>query len=441
MYAVTALVSSAQTFTTLVNFDGTNGWSPSNAPLIQATNGDLYGTTSLGGTNNYGVIFRMTPAGVLTTLDSFEGTGNASGAGGLVQIKSGYIYGTSWTGGANGYGFIFKISPAGAFTTIYSFDGSKGVGPAGLVQAANGNLYGYGNNSGLGTVFEITPFGALTTLHYFVGPDGFDPYTLIQGTSGDFYGTTLEGGNPNACQGQGGCGTIFRMSPSGTLTTLYSFSGTDGQGPDGLMQATNGDFYGTTELGGTNGYGTIFRITSAGVFTSLYSFDSTNGAFPYEGLIQASDGNLYGTTSQGGTNGLGTIFKITKTGLATVHIFAGNDGMYPVGNLLQDTNGSLYGTTLGGGTINYGTVFRLSLGLAPFVKTLPTVGLVGSTVKILGSNLTGATSVTFNGVPSLFTVVSAREISTTVPAGATTGKVEVVTPSGALTSNVAFAVH
>jgi uncharacterized repeat protein (TIGR03803 family) len=243
------------------------------------------------------------------------------------------------------------------------------------------------------------------------------------------------------------------MTPSGTLTTLYSFcsqSGCpDGSDPEaGLVQAANGDFYGTTRVGGTNSGGTVFRITPGGTLTTLYSFCSqsacTDGSSPQSALVQATNGDLYGTTGYGG-NGYGTIFKITPSGeLTTLYSLcsqsACTDGEYLVAALVQDTNGTFYGTTSSGGANGDGTVFSMSVGLGPFVETQTTSGKVGAAVKILGSDLTGATSVSFNGTAATFTVVSRYLITTTVPAGATTGKVQVVTPSGTLSSNVPFRV-
>ncbi len=235
-----------------------------------------------------------------------------------------------------------------------------------------------------------------------------------------------------------------------TFTTLHSFDSTDGSIPKGApIQATNGKLYGITNSGGTNGDGTVFAITTNGTLATLYNFCSqtgcTDGETPLASLIQAADGNFYGTTSAGGTNGYGTVFQITTGGkLTTLYNFCSQtnctDGSAPIAGLLQDTNGKFYGTTSAGGTNGYGTVFRLSSGLGAFVETQMTSGAVGAPVKILGTNLTGTTSVTFNGTPATFAVVSKSEISTTVPSGATTGPVEVTIPSGTLTSNVSFVV-
>jgi uncharacterized repeat protein (TIGR03803 family) len=324
---------------------------------------------------------------------------------------------------------------------------------AGLVQATNRDSYattaGGGANGG-GTVFKINPSGTLTTLYSFCSQggctDGAYPYAgLIQATNGDFFGTTPAGG-------ANGYGTVFKIATGGTLTTLYSFcsqSGcTDGASPHaGLVQATNGDHYGTTTSGGANGpgTGTVFRITPSGTLTTLYSFCSqsgcTDGAGPYAGLVQATDGDFYGTASGSVTNGAGTVFKITPNGtLTTLHRFDWTDGAGPYAGLVQATNGDLYGTTWYGGAKGDGTVFSLSVGLGPFVKTRPPFGKVGAAVKILGTNLTGATSVSFNGTAAKFTVVSRYLITTTVPAGATSGKIQVVTPSRTLSSNVPFRV-
>ncbi|MGD0133767.1 MAG: choice-of-anchor tandem repeat GloVer-containing protein [Bryobacteraceae bacterium] len=466
---MTAVSLPAQTFKSLASFDFTDGAGPQ-AGLVQATNGDLYGTTGGGGLNSSGTIFKMTPRGVLTTVYNFCSLANcADGSNplaGLVQATNGYLYGTTQQGGMYGSGTVFKITPSGSLTTLYSFCSpgcTDGANPsAGLIQASNGDLYGTtaGGGSGIGaggsgTIFKITPSGTLTTVYRFCSQtnctDGSAPHAgLIQATNGDFYGTTTAGGAH-------GEGTVFKLTPSGTLTTLHSFCSrkgcADGSNPESaLVQATNGDFYGTTTFGGgINNLGTVFEITSGGKLTTLYSFCAqtpcTDGYNPVAGLIQATDGNLYGTVPSGGdpmTEG-GTIYKITTGGsFGTIYSFT-TEGEQPTATLVQDTNGELYGTTSLGGTSTAcqngcGTVFSLSVGLNPFITTLPVAGLVAEAVKILGSDLTGATSVTFNGTAAAFTVVSSAQITTTVPIGATTGMIQVVIPSGTLSSNVSFQV-
>ncbi len=208
--------------------------------------------------------------------------------------------------------------------------------------------------------------------------------------------------------------------------------------------------YGTTLRGGTNNYGTVFKLTPSGKRTTLYSFclksGCTDGSSPYAALIQATDGNLYATTKKGGVYGEGTVFKITPSGqLTTLYSFCPKsgctDGRFPSAGLVQDTNGTFYGTTSAGGSNKDGTVFSLSVGLGPFVETQTASGTVGAPVKILGTNLIGATNVTFNGTAAAFTVVSASLITTNVPNGATTGTVEVTTPGGTLKSKVPFRVR
>jgi uncharacterized repeat protein (TIGR03803 family) len=463
---MTAAVLPAQTFRTLHSFNGTDGTSPE-AALVQATNGNLYGTTTYAGANADGTAFKITANGAATTLHSFDGADGSAPYAGLIQATNGTLYGTTQTGGtstclAPGCGTVFKITASGVVTTLHSFDGTDGEFPlAPLVQATNGTLYGTTQNggaNGAGTIFKITPGGTLTTLYSFCSQggnctDGTFPYAgLVQGTDGNLYGTTSAGGGYSDCNGQsGGCGTVFKITPSGTLTRLYSLRGTDGAFPWGLIQATDGNLYGTTLEGGANDLcnaacGTVFKITLSGTLTTLHNFCSesvcADGASPYAGLVQGTDGNLYGTTEGGGANSQGTLFKITTSGaLTTLHSFVYADGDAPLAGLIQNTNGKFYGTTSqGGANGNYGTVFSLSVGLGPFIETNPTSGKAGKAVKILGTNLTGATSVTFNGTAATFTVKSKSEITTTVPTGATTGTVQVVTPGGTLSSNVPFRV-
>jgi len=490
---VAAISSPAQTFTTLYSFcsqiNCADGTSPQ-GELVQGTDGNLYGTTDGYGANGSGgTVFKVTTGGSLTTLYSFCDTvgcwqNGDTPEGPLVLATNGDLYGTTRGPGAGcpagGCGTVYKITPAGALTTLYGFcsqtNCTDGESPnAGLVQATNLDLYGttefggaYPNcYAGLGavtcgTIFEITPRGRLTTLHNFCAqigcPDGYFPQaaSLIQASDGNLYGVTPYGG---AYCVPLGCGTVFKMTLNGTFTTLYSFCESGGNCPDGavpgyfpgtgpgLVQGSDGNFYGTTSVGGTYNLGTVFRITPAGKLKTLYSFDGgTDGAYPQPGLIQATDGNFYGITSAGNNAGpSGTIFSMTPGGtLTTLHTFCSEpnctDGAFPSGGLVQATNGAFYGTTSeGGASLFDGTVFSLSVGLKPFVETNPTSGKVGTKVTILGNNLTGSTSVTFNGAPAGFTA-HGTYITTTVPSGATTGFVRVTTPSGTLTSNVKFRV-
>jgi uncharacterized repeat protein (TIGR03803 family) len=325
--AATAITLPAQTFTTLHNFDGTDGKVPI-AGLVQATNGNLYGTTGSGGANGDGTIFKITPSGTLMTIYSFcpppnRCTDGAYPVAGLIQGTDGNFYGTTSEGGANSHGTVFKISPSGMLATLHSFCSESGCADGqhpseGLVQATDGNFYGTtysGGAYGFGTVFTISPSGTLATLHSFCSGSGctdgqYPSAGLVQAIGGNLYGTTYDGG-------ASGEGTVFKITPSGDLTTLHSFDSTDGYQPSGaLVQATGGNFYGTTTYGGASNLGTIFKITASGTLTTLHNFDSTDGAEPCAGLIQAADGNFYGTTTYGGTSNFGTVFKITASGNA-----------------------------------------------------------------------------------------------------------------------------
>jgi len=335
---------------------------------------------------------------------------------------------------------------------LYSFNGTDGETPlAGLIQAADGNFYGttnIGGASSAGTAFKITPSGTLTTLHIFNGIDGVNPNGLIQATDGNFYGSAYGGGPGGGCGVYSGGGTSFQLTSSGTLTTLVPiFCLPNGVYPNSaLVQAANGNFYGTTAVGGdgsNTGYGTIYEMTTTGALTRLYSFclqtGCPDGADP-AGLILGTDGNFYGATQGRPGSGLGTVFQITSTGqLTTLHTFTGTDGSNPVGAPLLDTSGTFYGTTSGGGANGAGTIFSLTPGA--FVETIPTSGAVGTKVIILGTNLKGATAVSFNGTAVTSMVVSGSEITTTVPTGATSGTVTVTIPGGTtLKSKVAFQI-
>jgi uncharacterized repeat protein (TIGR03803 family) len=472
--AATAIASPAQTFTSLFSFNGTDGqWPIYAGSLVQGLNGNLYGTTGIGGAHGCGTAFQVTPAGALTTLHNFYSAGGCGPYGGLLLAANGSLYGTASDGGANNVGgTVFRITPAGKFKTIYSFcaldncaDGNTPEGP--LIQAANGIFYGTtsgGGANGYGTVFKITPGGVLTTLYSFCSqpncPDGGSPNApLVQGADGNFYGTTFKGGIGGPSSDNG---TIFKITPAGKLTTIYSFCSqpgcTDGANPyAGLVPGPHNTFYGTTSQGGDVGFGTIFQVTTAGTLTRLHTFCGAGcpeGGVPRATLISGTDGNFYGTAYEGGSGGYGggtlggTVFQLTPAGtLTALYSFCSQpnctDGNNPSAGVVQDTDGNFYGTTYEGGANKAdGTVFRLSTGLPPFVKTLPAAGAVGSKVTILGTSLTGATSVSFNGTAAAFTVVSATEITTTVPAGAATGTVVVVVPGGGtLNSNAPFTVR
>jgi uncharacterized repeat protein (TIGR03803 family) len=459
VYTAMASVSHAQVFMTLASFDGTDGATPYYGALAQGADGSLFGTTLFGGVETCGnslgcgTAFMVTLAGQLSTVHIFcLDAGCPDGAepiGGLLLAGDGNLYGT--TSSYPEAGTVFKIDTRGRLTTIQTFNGGDGAGPyAGLVQGVDGSFYGTtseGGTNDYGTAFRISPAGILTTLRDFSSSDGKFPYAkLALATNGDFYGTAINGGTH-------GLGTVFRLSSSGAFSVLYDFCSlpncADGGAPTGgLLWANDGNFYGTTSSGGSRlcSCGTVFRMSPTGKVTVIHTFNNGDGNTPANngdgntpaaGVIQGTDGNLYGTTVGGGTNDYGTIFRIAHNGaLTTLHNFDEN-GSVPSADLLQDTNGIFYGTTSHGGD---GTIFSLDLGLGPFITFVRAFGKIGQTGGILGQGFTGTTSVSLNGTPVSFTVVSDTYIRGTVPVGATTGYVTVTTPSGTLSSNVPFQV-
>lgn len=469
LVAFTAVTSSAQTFTKLLDFQSKNGALPFHTSLIQGFDGNLYGTTSGGGsytscrTSGCGTLFGVTTSGNITKVFGFNFTNGASPQGGLIEVANGTFFGTTSAGslgGTGGGGSVFELTSTGKLVTIHAFcsqaNCSDGDAPdSGLIRATNGYFYGTtcnGGTSNSGTIYRISPAGTFTVLHSFNGLDGSCPYgPLIQASNGKLYGAA-SGGGANQF------GTLFTLTLDGTLTLLHTFNGppSDGSFPQGGMaQASDGNLYGTTLLGGDcpaatyGGCGTIFRLTPSGAITTVYNFclggdPCADGEGPGDGLVVGSDNNLYGSTGFGGTvSNAGTIFSFALNGtLTTLHSFDNTytDGKYPLTTLLQGTDGKFYGTAEEGGAKGKGTLFSLDMGLAPFVAAHPSSGKVGVKISILGGGLTGATVVNFNGTPAAFTVLSDTQISATVPAGATSGALTVTTPTESLTSNVAFQV-
>jgi len=336
-------------------FDGTNNAEPL-ASLVLGPNGNLYGTTSSGGSYGDGAVFEVTTNDVLTNIVSFDGTNNGFSPGSpLILGNDGDFYGTA----NGGYGTVFKMTPDGSLTTLVAFGGTNGAGYyISLVQGNDGYIYGVTSSGGDyydGTVFKMDTNGLLTTLVSFDGTNGASPVGgIVQGSDGNFYGTTSSGG------AYGG-GTVFKMTSGGSLTTLVSFDGANGSGPmAGMIRGNDGNLYGATMGDDVDNYGTIFKITTNGVLTTLFFFNGTNGSGPESALMQASDGNFYGTTEQGGTYNDGTVFEMSPAGsLITLFPFAGVNGADPYGSaLIQLSDGTFYGTTSTGGTHDVGTLFR-----------------------------------------------------------------------------------
>ena len=467
-----AVRAQAQTVTYIAAFNGANGQGPYDS-LVQATDGNFYGvagsSSSIGGE-----IFRMTPAGEITTVYTFCSLPNcADGQGPLTPLlgSDGNLYGVTVSGGASsggsrkGSGTIYKLTLAGKLTTLYTFEtfgnsGPEGDSPMGIIQARDGNFYGTtiaGGTSSFadGTIFGITPSGQFFKLYNFCSQtnctDGGGPeYPPIQGRDGNFYGTTFDGGT-------GSGGVIYQLTPAGAYTVLHNFcyngpNCSNNAYPTRLVQDANGNFFGTSWFAGGSDSGSVFELSSTNRLTLLHNFVRSGQEAPATGVTLANDGNLYGMAAanyEDCCGPFGSIFEVTPDGAFTsFYNFYNLNGLAPAYNQngppLQATDGNFYATTAFGQNANsgngYGTIFKLSNGLSPLVKTVPVAGKAGQSVIILGNHLTGTTGVTFNGVRAAFTVESDTYIKATVPAGATTGVVSVVTPSGRLNSNPQFVV-
>lgn len=406
--------------------------------LVEGPDGNFYGSTPRGGPAGNGAVFRVTPAGVLTTLVGDQ----ANPAAGLIRGNDGLLYGMTGAGGSFGFGTVFKMNTNGALTSFAVLTGTNGGNPqSGLVLAGDGNFYGTSPEGGIqsvGNAFRVTPGGVVTSLVSFdFGVNGGQPSAaLAVGPDGNLYGITGGGGNF-------GQGTIFKITLGGLFSTLYSFQGaTDGFTRSArLTLGPDGNLYGTSRDGGANDFGAIFRISTNGVFTNLVSFNGTNGISPLAELTVGPDGQLYGTTQLGGSAAsLGTVFKVTTNGVLTT-LFAFNDpansvpqaglllasdgnfygcsagavfkmtpagaltplvsllplgGVHPQAGLIAGPDGNFYGTTHDGGSNNLGTIFRMNTSgaLTPLFSFSTTNGTAPQGGLLLGrdGNFYGTTS-------------------------------------------------
>jgi uncharacterized repeat protein (TIGR03803 family) len=435
----------AQTYLDIHDFDTPTLASPQYPGMLaQGRDGNIYGTAPLGGANGRGGVFKITPAGAYSVLFNFDVTHGSNPYSGLTSGANGNFYGAAFNNSDFVFGNVFQITPAGALTVLHSFSLVEGVSPyAPPIQGTDGNLYGTTSTGALGwgSVYKLTPAGGFTMLYAFDNAHGATPVAqLIQAKDSNFYGTTTGGGTF-------GFGTAFKITPAGALTVLYNFDSTHGAtiyAP--LLQGSDGIFYGTARAGGTkNNGGVIFKLTAAKQLTVLYNFDATgattDGVRPYAGLIQATDGNFYGVASAGGANGAGTLYRLTKTGVySTLYNFASATGSLPFATLIQHTDGKLYGEATSGGGAGHGAFFSFDVGLKPFVSLRPTSGAVSRPVGVIGGGLSGTKSVTFNGTSAAYSIVSDTYITTSVPFGATTGLVKVAISGSTLNSSQRFLV-
>jgi uncharacterized repeat protein (TIGR03803 family) len=383
---------------TLFSFNGTNGANP-DAAFIQGKDGFFYGTTVNGGAYGKGTVFKMDTNGIFTTLASFNGTNGAYPHGALVQNIASNFFGTTSGGGAFTGGTVFELTSSGLLTNIFSFYTSNGGSVAGLALDTNGILYGTTPTGGMfpggnGTVFKITTNGLMTNVVVFTAATGDGrgpgPYArLLKGTDGKFYGTTEYGGTNGLPLTANEDGMVFQISNDGTVNVFASFDGDNGAFPTAeLIQAKDGNFYGTASCFGAYGWGTVFQLTTNGSIKTLYSFTgNSDGGNPGAGLLQGNDGNFYGMTPSGGTNGNGTIFQITTNGqLTTLYSFAGSDGSNPLNELIQSANGHFYGTTAYGGTNGSGTIFQLDI--LPTPPKFQTINITNNKIVFTWSAVT-----------------------------------------------------
>ncbi len=444
---VAAIPARAQTYKILDNFlTGGPGPEWPGGPLAQGRDGHLYGWSYLGGANNTGSIWKTTPSGKVSVVLNFAaGTGNDCQTG-MTLGTDGNFYGSADTN-CGGDGYVFKMTPSGTITVLHTFTGTPdGSGPGLLVQYTDGDFYGIttkGGANNYGSVFKITPAGTVTILYSFDNTNYFanPTYGLTVGNDGDFYGTF---------SGADGLGGVFKMTPAGVVTLLHKLAGdpTEGATPGaGVTLGKDGNFYGPTRFGGTSNVGTIFKMTPSGKLSTLRNFTTSDYAnFPEVPLLQATDGNFYSAANSCNQfNGClnQDIYKITPSGTFTVvEEFTGSNGQWPFWPLTQDTNGTLYGLAQQGGPVNGGVLFSLNIGAKPFINLVSTSGKVGSKVGILGQGFSSSSVVKFNGVTATtVTRTGTTFLLATVPAGASDGTVTVTTGSTELTSKQTFVVH
>jgi uncharacterized repeat protein (TIGR03803 family) len=436
----------AVSFSVQHSFTGPEGETPA-APLVQGADGFFYGVAAHGGDftvlppDGGGTVFRMDASGNVTTLHTFKGPEGAWPKS-LIQARDGFFYGTATLGGQPsitplnpGVGTIFRMDAAGVVTLLYVFPYSIGGGssqPGPIVQGADGALYGgalgaFGTSAIGGYIYRFDPItGDFRHLHDFVGSDGAVPTgPLFQAADGFFYGTTNQGGLWNS-------GVIYKVDALGHFALLHSLSpfypGEGSEPKGGVIQASDGFFYGTTEHGGY--FGEIFRMDAAGNFTVLHRFDAyaSDGGSPVSGLIEGRDGFLYGTASMGGqpvtASRYGVVYRMDKAGTVTVlHTFTGPDGSKPWAALAQGVDGRLYGSTVVGGAFGLGVLFRVDQANPAPPAALPTLKGLTLTPSAVVGGWSSTGTVTLSGpapaAGATVTVSSSNSSVASVPATVT----------------------
>lgn len=379
--AVFSPATAVDTFETVAGFTGCapagcqdgNGGAYPKGTLLLASDGNFYGTTEGGQGQGFGTVYRLTSAGAVTVLHSFNQNGAGDGCfviGRLAQGTDGALYGMAYSCGANGDGTIFRITTAGSFSKLHDFNypGVNGIDAGGLTAGPDGNLYGVtvsGGPSNFGTLFRVTPSGVFTELHQFNGEDGQWPQgDLTLAADGTIFGVTAAGGGlgGSSCGSFGGCGTVFALSPAGVFSVFHNFSASEGSGSASpLVAASDGALYGTM-ANHSAGPGVVFKLTANGTYSVVHLFANggAEGVAPVGGLAEGPDGKLYGVTA-GNNVAAGSVFRLSRTGgaLETLYFFSGPDGRQPAAGVTFGPDGYLRGTTYYGGALNRGTVFRL----------------------------------------------------------------------------------
>ena len=422
--------------------------------LIEGSDGNFYGSAAGGGTgrNAQGTIFKMTPAGEVSVIYSFaenpDGSlPNGSAPGSLVEGMDGFLYGVTSENGANGLGTAFKLSRSGTIQVLHNFCGtltcSDGANPGFLMQAIDGTFYGGTGPTNYPTsvLFRMTPGGAYKVLHTFdskTQPDGTGIYGMVQAADGNLYGTSVAGAQLKPFN------SVFRFDPaSDQYTILHGFNTPNINLPGVATSAPALTADG--ELFGLQAFGRMYEISLAGKYHGLGSL-STAGFFDGN-ILQGSDGSLWGDFL--GCNGL--VFSASPTGslLQSLSIDCNTIGDQPAA-MIQAADGKFYGVSLGAGGVSTnpvlnGTIWSLDAGLplpsAGITAFRPACGEIGTRVIVEGSHLVGTSAVSMNGVDATFKVLSVNYLSLTVPAGATSGPIAITNAGGTTVSAKSFTLR
>jgi len=440
-----AVPALAQTPTTLYSF--VNGSSDAACPsgnIVQGRDGTMYGVGAAcgRGTNNTGAVYKITPAGAESVLVNFPSNWSNCDAG-FTLGRDGNFYGICSTLVGTNSSFLFRMTPAGVLTSLHGFAVGD-LAKYAPIQGADGNFYGVTSE----IVYKMTPAGVVTTIHTFVSPDVQPLSNLYQASDGALYGTIT------LCALSGNRGCVYKVSTSGVYKNVYDFADLTGSGPcTSMIQGKDGKLYGATQGGRPLNDGNLFKVTTAGVNTGLHDINSVtegscnpgaNPFYPVVSLLQVTDGNFYGTM-YGGALGDGSIFKLTAANVFSVFLLPSDNslGNQNYSTLIQHTNGLVYGASLGGGKNSVGSFFRVATGDAPYLKLEPTElsGNVGASVGMFGQGFTSASVVKFGGVAATTKTLSGTTyITAVVPAGAHTGPVTVTTGATTLTSPLTYKV-